>query len=68
MSRLLSLIFCILAMAAAVYYFLTHRPDGAGGLSPEGPKQQLDRVRQQTKQIEREAQKRADDAVKKSSE
>src|SRR5271165_3216933 len=63
MARLLSLLLGLLVVAGVAYYVLegTTRAVSAG---PSAPKQQLDSVRDRAKEIERDAQKRADELLK----
>ncbi len=52
-------------VAFAAYYLLQgSTQSAAGGVS--APKQQLDRVRERAKEIERDSQRRADELFKKS--
>ncbi|MGO8970818.1 MAG: hypothetical protein ACLQDQ_14765 [Myxococcaceae bacterium] len=65
MGRLLSLLLGLLVVAFAAYYLLGGATQSAtGGVS--APKQQLDKVRERAKEIERDSQKRADELFKKS--
>jgi len=52
-------------VAGAAYYLLQGTAESSRG-ETSAPKQQLDQVRQKTKQIEQDSQKRADDLFKKS--
>ena len=65
MARLVSLLLGLLVVAGAAYYLLQGTAESSRG-QPSAPKQQLDRVREKTKQIEQDSQKRADDLFKKS--
>jgi hypothetical protein len=65
MARLLTLLLGLLLVAGVTYYVL----QGTAGSSASvhsAPRQQLDRVRDRSKEIEQDAQKRADDLFKKS--
>jgi hypothetical protein len=65
MARLLTLLIGLLVVAGAAYYVL-ERSAASESSVHSAPKQQLDRVRERSKEIERDAQKRADDVLKKS--
>lgn len=65
MARLLSLLLGLLVVAGVTYYVLEHTAESEASLH-SGPRQQLDKVRERSKEIERDAQKRADDVFKKS--
>ena len=65
MARLLTLLLGLLVVAGVTYYVL----QGSAAATASGhsaPKRQLDDVRERTKQIEQDSQKRADDLFKKS--
>lgn len=53
-------------MVAGVTYYVLERSAESQASLQSAPKQQLDRVRERSKEIERDAQKRADDLFKKS--
>lgn len=63
MARLLTLLLGLLVVAGVTYYVLEHTAESTSVHS--APKQQLDKVRERSKDIERDAQKRADDLFKK---
>jgi predicted HAD superfamily phosphohydrolase len=65
MGRLLTLLLGLLVVAGVTYYVLQRSAESQASLQ-SAPKQQLDRVRERSKEIERDGQKRADDAFKKS--
>jgi len=65
MGRLLTLLLGLLVVAGVTYYVL-ERSLASQAAAESGPKQQLDKVRERSKEIERDAQKRADDLFKKS--
>jgi hypothetical protein len=65
MARLLTLLLGLLVVAGVTYYVL----QGTAASTPtahSAPKRQLDDVRERSKQIEQDSQKRADDLFKKS--
>jgi len=64
--RLLSLLLALAALAGLSYYVVEQYAASSTPDGPSAPKQQLDRVREQAKAMEKEAQRRADQAVKKS--
>jgi len=53
-------------VVAGVAYYVVARSIESEASLHSAPKQQLDRVRERSKQIEQDAQKRADDLLKKS--
>jgi len=53
-------------VVAGVTYYVLERSLASQAAAESGPKQQLDKVRERSKEIERDAQKRADDLFKKS--
>ncbi len=65
MGRILSLLLGLLVVAGVTYYVLQHSLESQAALQ-SAPKQQLDRVRDRSKEIERDSQKRADELFKKS--
>jgi hypothetical protein len=65
MGRLLTLLLGLLVVAGVAYYVVARSVDSQASLQ-SAPKQQLDRVRERSKEIERDAQKRADELFKKS--
>jgi hypothetical protein len=65
MGRFISLLLGLLVVAGVTYYVLQHTADSGASLH-SSPRQQLDSVRERSKEIERDAQKRADDVMKKS--
>jgi hypothetical protein len=65
MGRLLSLLLGLLVVAGVTYYVLQKTAESEASVH-SAPRQQLDRVRERSKQIERDAQQRADDVMKKS--
>jgi uncharacterized protein (UPF0333 family) len=65
MARLLSLLLGLLVVAGVAYYVVTRSIESEASLQ-SAPKQKLDRVRERSKEIEQDAQKRADDLFKKS--
>lgn len=70
MGRILSLVLGLAVVAYVAYWAVTHVP-GAGPMDPEGSSQAkavLDRTRAQVKQIERDAEHRAEEALKHSEE
>jgi hypothetical protein len=65
MARLLSLLLGLLVVAGVAYYVLEGTAR-SGGSVHSAPREQLDRVRDRSKEIEQDSQKRADDLFKKS--
>jgi hypothetical protein len=65
MGRLLSLLLGLLVVAGVTYYVLQKTAE-SGASVHSAPRQQLDNVRERAKEIERDAQRRADDVMKKS--
>jgi hypothetical protein len=65
MGRLLTLLLGLLVVAGVTYYVLQRSLESQAALE-SAPKQQLDRVRERSKEIERDSQKRADELFKKS--
>jgi hypothetical protein len=65
MGRLLTLLLGLLVVAGLTYYVL-ERSAASQSAAESAPKRQLDNVRERSKEIERDAQKRADDVFKKS--
>ena len=65
MGRLLTLLLGLLVVAGVTYYVLQRSLESQAALE-SAPKQQLDRVRDRSKEIERDSQKRADELFKKS--
>ena len=65
MVRLLTVLLSIL-LAAGVTYYLVARTIESQASVHSAPRQQLDRVRDRSKEIEQDAQKSADDVFKKS--
>lgn len=55
----------LLVVAGVTYYVLEHTAESEASVH-SAPRQQLDKVRERSKEIERDAQKRADDVFKKS--
>lgn len=55
----------LLVVAGVTYYVLEHTAESEANVH-SAPKEQLDKVRERSKEIERDAQKRADDVFKKS--
>lgn len=55
----------LLVVAGVTYYVLEHTAESEASVH-SAPKEQLDKVRERSKEIERDAQKRADDVFKKS--
>ena len=53
-------------MVAGVTYYVLQRTAESEASVHSAPRQQLDNVRERTKEIERDAQKRADETLKKS--
>jgi hypothetical protein len=64
MARLLSLLLGLLVVAWVAYYVLQRTAESASSVH-SAPRQQLDSVREKAKDIERDAQKRADELLKK---
>jgi len=64
MGRLLSLLLGLLVVAGVAYYVVQRTAESMGP-GASAPKRQLDNVRARAKEIERDAQKRADDLLKK---
>jgi hypothetical protein len=65
MGRILTLLLGLLVVAGVTYYVVQQTALSAGA-GPSTPRRQLDTVREKAKDIERDAQKRADDLLKKS--
>jgi hypothetical protein len=65
MGRILVVVLGLGAVAFGAYYAVKGNL-GAGGTEKSAPKQTLDNVRAKTKAIEDDAQKRADEMMKKS--
>ncbi len=65
MARLLTLLLGLLVVAGVTYYVLARSIESEASIHT-APRQQLDRVRERSKEIEQDAQKRADDLFKKS--
>lgn len=66
MARLLTLLLGLLVVAGVTYYVVGRTIESETPSAHSAPRQQLDRVRDRSKEIERESQKRADDLFKKS--
>lgn len=64
MGRILSLLLGLLVVVGIAYY-VVQRTAETMGPGPTAPKRQLDNVREKAKRIEQDAQKRADDLLKK---
>jgi hypothetical protein len=64
MGRILSLLLGLLVVVGIAYYVVQRTVESAGP-GPSAPKRQLDNVREKAKEIEKDAQKRADDLLKK---
>jgi hypothetical protein len=65
MGRILSLLLGLLVVAGVAYYVIEHSLQ-ASASGHSAPRRQLDNVREKAKDIEQDAQKRADDLLKKS--
>jgi hypothetical protein len=65
MGRLLTLLLGLLVVAGVTYYVLQRSLESQAALE-SAPKRQLDNVRERSKEIERDSQKRADELFKKS--
>lgn len=65
MARLLTLLLGLLVVAGVTYYVVGRTIESEASVH-SAPRQQLDRVRDRSKEIEQESQKRADDLFKKS--
>jgi hypothetical protein len=65
MARLLTLLLGLLVVAGVTYYVLEHTAESEASVH-SAPRQQLDNVRERSKEIERDTQKRADELIKKS--
>jgi hypothetical protein len=65
MARLLSLLLGLLVVAGVAYYVVARSIESEASVH-SAPREQLDRVRDRSKEIERDAQRRADEALKKS--
>jgi hypothetical protein len=64
MGRVLSLLLGLLVVVGVAYYVI-QRTTEAAAPGRSAPRRQLDNVRERSKEIERDAQKRADDLLKK---
>jgi hypothetical protein len=64
MGRILSLLLGLLVVAGVTYY-VVQQTALSTSTAPSAPRRQLDSVREKGKDIERDAQKRADDMLKK---
>jgi hypothetical protein len=63
MARLLSLLLGLLVVAGVAYYVIARSIESENSVH-SAPREQLDRVRERSKEIERDAQRRADEAAK----
>lgn len=69
MGRILVVLLGFFALMFAAYHYLQGRqPQEVGANEASAPKRKLDHVREAAKQIEDDAQKRADQLLEKSSE
>ena len=66
MGRLLTLILSLVVISVAVYFYVRGSIDSTGSHGVSRPRQQLDHVNEEVHRAEEEAQKRADDALRKS--
>ena len=64
MGRILSLLLGLLVVVGIAYYVVQRTAESVGP-GPSAPKRQLDNGREKAKEIEKDAQKRADDLLKK---
>jgi hypothetical protein len=67
MGRILALLLGLAVTAGVAYYMVRGNLAANGADGPSAPKQTLDNVRSKAHQIEQDAQKHADDMLKKSS-
>ena len=65
MGRILSLLLGLLVVAGVTYYVIEHTLEASSATGKSAPRRQLDNVREKAKDIEQDAQKRADDLLKK---